>query len=104
MRELSEQNLLGRPVFIREVGLSFCASVNSPLTHYHLRTERMSHVSVLLPFPARSVWLWPAAACMLPLPLGLPITTTLANPAATLVTNYMSATYVINACSRYNID
>jgi len=64
----------------------------------------MSHVLVRLPFPERSVWLWPAAGCMLPLLLVLPIMTTLANPVVTRATNYTSATYVVNACSRCNID
>lgn len=104
MRELSEQILLSRPVFIREVGLPLRAPANSPLAHRHIRTERMSHVLVQLPFPEKSVWLWPAAGYMLPLLLGLPIMTTLANPVATLVTNYTSAMYMVNTCSRCDID
>ena len=50
-----------------------------------------------LRFLERSVWPWPAAGCTLLLPLDLLIMTTLANLVVILVTNYMSATYVINA-------
>jgi len=104
VRELSEQILLSRPVFIREVGLPSYAPVDPQLTKPRSRTERMSHVLVPLPFLARLVWPWPAAGCMLHLPLDLPTMTTLANPVPTLGTSYTSATYVVNTCSRYSDD
>jgi hypothetical protein len=44
IRELSEQPLLGRPVFIREVGIQL--EHNSRHTHEVPRTEKMNHVSV----------------------------------------------------------
>ena len=56
----------------------------------------MSHVSAPPPSLEKLVWLWPVAGCTLLLPLDLPITTTLANQGATLVTNYTSATYVVD--------
>lgn len=96
MRELSEQVLLSRPVFIREVGLPPCVRVDLQPADRHFRTERMSPASVLLQFLERSVWLWPAAGYMLHLLLDLLIMTTLANPVATLVTNYTSVTWVVS--------
>ena len=97
MRELSEQVLLGRPVFIREVGLPPCVPVDSGSLTAILRTERMSPVSAQLRFLARLAWPWLAAGCTLHLPHDLLTMTTLVNQVATLVTNYTSATYVINA-------
>lgn len=64
----------------------------------------MNHVSVPLLFPEKLVWPWPAEGYMLRLPPDLLTTTTLANPAPTLVTNYTSAMYVINACPYCNVD
>ena len=64
----------------------------------------MSHVSVPLQFLARSVWPWLVAGYMLPLPLDLPTMTTLDNPVVTLVTNYMSATYVLYSLPDCNTD
>lgn len=44
IRELSEQPLLGRPVFIREVRTNFM--LRTQVTHEGFRIERMSHASV----------------------------------------------------------
>ena len=102
VRELSEQILLSRPVFIREVSAPSCVFVISLSTDRYLRTERTSHVSAPPPFLEKLAWLWPAVGCMLLLPLGLPITITLVNQGATLVTNYTLATYVVDTYSRCN--
>ena len=104
MRELSEQVLLSRPVFIREVGLPTRVPVDSPFANRCFRIEKTSPASEPLRFQARSVWPWPAVDCTLPLPLDPPIMTTLVNPAVTLVTNYTSATYVVTASPRRNTD
>jgi hypothetical protein len=84
--------------------LPSCAPAGSRFANRRFRTEKMSHVSVPPRSLARSVWLWPAAGCTLHLPLALPIMTTLANPVATLVINYMSATYVAGICQHRDAD
>ena len=56
VRELSEQSLLGRPVFIREVrtlAISVAYSTNT-----HLRTAKMSLALVLRPSRVRWAWPW----------------------------------------------
>ena len=95
VRELSEQMLLGRPVFIREVRSSPSNRVDVRFTNRCFRTERMNHVSAPLPSLGRLEWPWLAVGCMLHLPLDLPITITLAKRAVTLVTSCMLATCVV---------
>lgn len=73
IRELSEQLLLGRPVFIREVSVPIVAA-KVPLTRF--RTVNMNLGSVLHQCRARSAWPWRGKACTLPLRLGRPPTTT----------------------------
>lgn len=93
VRELSEQMLLSRPVFIREV-CPRCLSQVLAFINCYFRTERMSHVSEPLLSLERSVWPWLAVDYMLHLLLDHLITTTLAKLAVTQAISCMSAMYV----------
>lgn len=64
IRELSEQLLLGRPVFIREVGNTH--STEACLIR-NFRIASMSRASVRRRFQAKLEWLWQDRVCMPPL-------------------------------------
>lgn len=78
IRELSEQPLLGRPVFIREVS---CLRLDLVVVVYiYIVIVRIVKVKLGLvrrPFPVRLVWQWLGRACTPPLRHDLLRTTTL---------------------------
>ena len=87
IRELSEQLLLGRPVFIREVSQT---NHLSTLLLTHRRIVNTSPGSAQRLYRARSVWPWRGKGCTLLLHLAHHPTTT--STTKTLGTSSMSAT------------
>src|SRR6267378_5367836 len=63
IRELSEQPLLGRPVFIREVCTQL--SYGTRHTQWPLRTGKMNPVSARHPCLEKLAWLWLVKASLL---------------------------------------
>jgi hypothetical protein len=91
IRELSEQPLLGRPVFIREVSLTYWTHCLAIVVYNTFRTEKTRLDSVLRPFQVKWVWLWLVKACMRLRLRDHPPTTTLVLKTI-LATNSTSAT------------